>query len=169
MSGRCPSKYSSYGYFVLLSSLFKSNSLFFLFQVSFIIMALLTNIIIDGLGDECAGGETTLAQILMQIFINGGGIFDFCRSYPSVRFFIAPPNIRNKPSWYPRFRPTILRVFQQVLSGRPQNLQALEDYPGTLDNDGIHFNIMSGILYVQDMFDQSVRLMLQPSPDVSIR
>ena len=141
----------------------------FLFQVSFVIMALLTNIIIDGLGDECAGGETTLAQILMQIFINGGGIFDFCRSYPSVRFFIAPPNIRNKPSWYPRFRPTILRVFQQVLSGRPQNLQALEDYPGTLDNDGIHFNLMSGILYVQDMFDQSVRLMLQPSPDVSIR
>ena len=82
MSGRCSSKYSSYGYFVLLSSLFKSNSLFFLFQVSFIIMALLTNIIIDGLGDECAGGETTLAQILMQIFINGGGIFDFCRSLP---------------------------------------------------------------------------------------
>ena len=105
----------------------------------------------------------------MQLFINGGGIFDFCRSYPSVRFFIAPPNIRNKPSWYPRFRPTVLRVFQQVLSGRPQNLQSLEDYPGTLDNDGIHFNIMSGILYVQDMFDQSVQLMLQPSPDVSIR
>ena len=52
---------------------------------------------------------------------------------------------------------------------RPPNLQLLEDHPGELDPDGIHFNIMSGVNFVQDLHDQAVQLALQQTPDVTVR
>ena len=132
-------------------------------------MAFLTNCLIDGIGEECSGGEAALSQTLLRIFAQAGGFFSFCSSYPAIRFFVSPPSVRNHPSWYPRFRPDILRALQKVLLGRPINLQLLEDHHGVLDPDGIHYNIMSGINYVQDLHDQAVRLMLQPPPDTTIR
>ena len=69
----------------------------------------------------------------------------------------------------PRFRPVILRALQQVLLTRPSNLQLLEDFSGTLDPDGVHYNILSGMNYVQDLHDQVVQLSQQPPPDPSIR
>ena len=131
-------------------------------------MSFLTNCLIDGIGEDCSGGEAALNQTLMNIFMSPGGVFAFCQSYPQLRWFISPPNIRNRPHWYPRFRPIILRALNHILLSRPQNLQLLEDHPGELDPDGVHFNIMSGVNFVQDLHDQSVHLALQAPPDVQI-
>ena len=133
------------------------------------IMAFLTNCIIDAVGEQCPEGEAGLSKILLTLFIQAGGIFNFCQTFPAIRFFISPPSVRNRPSWYPRFRPVILRALQQVLLTRPSNLQLLEDFSGTLDPDGIHYNILSGMNYVQDLHDQVVQLLQQPPPDPSIR
>ena len=96
-------------------------------------MAILTNCLIDGIGEECSGGEGALNTTLMNIFTSPGGIFAFCQTYPNLRCFISPPNIRNRPHWYPRFRPIILRQLQHIMLSRPPNLQLLEDHPGLLD------------------------------------
>lgn len=133
------------------------------------VMSFLTNCLIDGLGEDCLGGEAALTQTLMKIFVNPGGVFQFCQSYPMLRCFISPPNLRSRPFWYPRFRPVILRVLQQVLLSRPVNLQLLEDFQGDLDPDGVHFSIMAGVNFVQDLHDQAVQLILAPPPDPVIR
>ena len=133
------------------------------------IMSLLTNILVDAIGEECSGGEGALNAALTRIFTQAGGVFGFCQAYPGLRFFIAPPSVREKPSWYPQFRPVILRALHQIFLSRPQNLQLLEDYPGVLDPDGIHYNIMSGVNFVQDLCDQASQLMLLPAPDPRIR
>ena len=143
--------------------------IFFLFQVRFVIMSFITNCLVDGIGEEGKGGEAALSQTLMQIFGGPSGVFAFAQSYPTVRFFISPPNVRNKPTWFPRFRPVVLQALQQIMSNRPPNLQILEDKPGELDPDGIHFSLMAGILYVQDLHDQAVQLMLAAVPDPKIR
>ena len=52
---------------------------------------------------------------------------------------------------------------------RPSNLQLLEDHPGELDPDGVHFNIMSSINFVQDLHDQAMQLSLMAPPDVKER
>ena len=112
----------------------------FYFQVRFVIMSFLTNCLVDGIGEEGKGGEAALSQTLKQIFGGASGVFAFAQSYPTVRFFIAPPNVRNKPTWFPRFRPTVLQSLQQMLLSRPPNLQILEDKSEELDPDGIHFS-----------------------------
>ena len=134
-----------------------------------VVMSFLTNCLIDGLGEDCLGGEAALTQTLMKIFVNPGVFFQFCQSYPMLRCFISPPNLRSRPFWYPRFRPVILRVLQQVLLSRPVNLQLLEDFQGDLDPDGVHFSIMAGVNFVQDLHDQAVQLILAPPPDPVIR
>ena len=134
-----------------------------------VVMSFLTNCLIDGIGEECSGGEGALNQTLMNLFNGQGGVFSFCLTYPNLRCFISPPNIRNKPNWFPRFRPVIIRALQQSLLERPSNLQILEDFSGDLDPDGIHFSIMSGILFVQDLHDQVSQLLLLPAPDPRIR
>lgn len=124
---------------------------------------------IDGIGEEGGGGEGALSQTLTQIFNGQGGIFAFCQTFPAVRFFLAPPNVRNKPAWFPRFRPTMLRMLQEVMTQRPQNIQVLEDHQGDLDPDGIHFSIMGGVLFVQNLHDQAVQLSLVQPPDPVLR
>ena len=128
-------------------------------------MSVLTNIVIDAVGEECAGGEGALSQILMTVFGGPGGLFTFAQSYPTIRMFLAPPGVRNRPAWYPRFRPVVLRLLQQHLLSRPQNLELLEDFQAELDPDGVHYSIMSGVTFVQDLHDQACQLMLQPAPD----
>ena len=139
-----------------------------LFQVTMVVMSFLTNCLVVSLGEDCSG-EGAIVQSLMAIFSGQGGVFAFCQSYPTIRCFISPPNVRNKPHWYPRFRPIILRVLQQIMLGRPLNLQLLEDHPGELDPNGVHFNIMSGVTFVQDLHDQAVQLAQQAPPDTQIR
>ena len=117
------------------------------------IMSFITNCLVDGIGEEGKGGEAALSQTLMQIFGGPSGVFAFTQSYPTV----------------PRFRPVVLQALQQIMSNRPPNLQILEDKPGELDPDGIHFSLMAGILYVQDLHDQAVQLMLAAVPDPKIR
>ena len=121
------------------------------------------------MGEEGAGGDAALSQTLMQLFTNASGIFSFCQSYPMVRVFLSPPSVRNKPSWYSRSRPTILKALHQLLLTRPVNLQVLEDCAGDLDPDGIHYSIMAGINYVKDLHDQAVQLMQFAPPDPKIR
>ena len=153
---------------VVNSLLVVRGNFFVIFQVTIVVMSFLTNCLIDGIGEDCSGGEAALNQTLMNIFMSPGGVFAFCQSYPQLRCFISPPNIRNRPHWYPRFRPIILRALNHILLSRPQNLQLLEDHPGELNPDGVHFNIMSGVNFVQDLHDQSVHLALQAPPDVQI-
>ena len=132
-------------------------------------MSILTNFIIDGVGEECVGGEGALSQVLMTVFASSEGLFNFAQSYPTIRMFIAPPGVRNRPSWYPRFRPVVLRLLQQHLLNRPPNLELLQDFQGDLDPDGVHFSILSGVSFVQDLHDQACQLMLQPPSDPQIR
>ena len=80
-----------------------------------------------------------------------------------------PPSLRVKPSWYPRFRPVILQTMLQLLGSRPSNLQILQDFSSDLEPDGIHFSIMGGVTFVQDLHDQSLALMSQPPPDIVLR
>ena len=140
-----------------------------IFQVRFVVMSFLTNCLVNGIGEEGKGGEGALNQTLMNIFSGSTGVFTFCQSYPAIRFFLSPPNVRNKPTWYPRFRPTILQCLQQIMLGRPLNLQLLEDHPGDLDPDGIHFSIMAGVSFVQDLHDQALQLLLSAPMDPKIR
>ena len=84
-------------------------------------------------------------------------------------FYPPPPNLRVKPSWYPRFRPVILQTMLQLLGSRPSNLQILQDFSSALEPDGIHFSIMGGVTFVQDLHDQSLALMSQPPPDIVLR
>ena len=53
--------------------------------------------------------------------------------------------------------------------GRPVNLQLLEDHPGELDPDGVHFSIMSGVNFVKDLHDQTVQLAHQAPLDPQVR
>ena len=115
-------------------------------------MSFLTNCLVDFIGEECSG-EGVIAQALLSILTGPGGVFAFCQSYPTLRCFLSPPNVRNRPSWYPCNRPIILRVLHQIMVGRPVNLQLLEDHPGELDPDGIHFSKMSGVNFVKDLHD----------------
>ena len=38
-----------------------------------------SNCLIDGLGEDCLGGEAALTQTLMKIFVNPGFFFSFVR------------------------------------------------------------------------------------------
>ena len=156
-------------FYRVLIKFFWDYKILFMLQVRFVIMSFITNCLVDGIGEEGIGGEAALSQTLMQIFGGSSGVFAFCQSYPTVRFFLSPPNVRNKPTWYPKFRPVILQALQQMMMNRPSNLQILEDRPGELDPDGIHFNLMAGILYVQDLHDQATQLMLTAAPDPKVR
>ena len=130
-------------------------------------MSFLTNCLVDFIGEECSG-EGVIAQALLSILTGPGGVFAFCQSYPTLRCFLSPPNVRNRPSWYPCNRPIILRVLHQIMVGRPVNLQLLEDHPGELDPDGIHFSKMSGVNFVKDLHDQAVQLAHQAPPDPQV-
>ena len=132
-----------------------------------VIMSLLTNIYCDELGDGCDDG--TLNQANLKIFSGPQGIFPFCASFPTVRMFLALPNVRERPYWYPKFRPNILRALHQVMISRPPNLQLLEDFQGALDPDGVHFQIMEGVNFAHFLVDQACVLMSQPVPEVTLR
>ena len=132
-----------------------------------VIMSLLTNIYCDELGDGCDDG--TLNQANLKIFSGPQGIFPFCASFPTVRMFLALPNVREQPYWYPKFRPNILRALHQVMISRPPNLQLLEDFQGALDPDGVHFQIMEGVNFAHFLVDQACVLMSQPVPEVTLR
>jgi len=127
----------------------------------------LTNIVVDCL-DENAN-EGSLNQLFIELFTQTGGLFNFCQSFPHVRMFLAPPNIRLRPNWYPKFRPTVIRVLHQFMLSRPQNLQLLQDFSGDLDKEGIHFSILCGINFVKSLADQTLELMKIDPPVPSIK
>ena len=137
------------------------------FQVQVVILSHLINILVDSLGEDSNEGD--LNQLFIELFTQSDGLFGFCQSFPGVRIFIAPPNIRLRPMWYSRFRPTILRILHRFLQARPPNLQLLDDFSGDLEKDGIHYTILSGINFVKGLADQAVELSKVNPPDPSQR
>ena len=130
-------------------------------------MSMLTNFICDELDEE--SGEGGLEEFLNKILSGNDGLYAFCCSFPQVRFFLAQPNLRLKPSWYSTARPGILRALHSCLRQKPPNLQLLDDYNGDLDNDCVHFSILAGTIYVKTLVDQVSELLLTPSPDPTVR
>ena len=137
------------------------------FQVNVVVMSYLTNLLVDGLDEDA--NEGSLNQFFLELFTHAEGLFVFCQSFPMVRVFLAPPNVRNRPVWYSRLRPTIIRVLHQFMQTRPPNLQLLDDFSGDLEKDGVHYSILSGINFVKAMVDQAMTLVKFQPPDPSIR
>ena len=131
------------------------------------IFSVLTNFICDELNED--SGEGGLHQLLTKVLSGEGGLFAYCCSFPQVRFFITPPNLRLKPDWYSKARPNILRALHDFLSEKPPNLQLLDDFNGELDPDRVHFTILAGINFVHAMVDQVAVLILQPAPDPCLK
>ena len=126
------------------------------FKVSIVILSVLTNFLCDDLDEDSNEGATD-------------GIFPFCISFPQVRFFLCPPNLRTKPTWFPRLRPLILRLLHHYLSDSPPNLLLLDDFCGELNPDCIHFTILAGVNYVHFVVDQAAELLAKPPTDNVIR
>ena len=137
------------------------------FQIGVVIMSLLTNIICDELDED--SGDGGLEELFLKVLSGADGLYAFCSSFPQVQFFLAQPNLRLNPSWYSAARPRILRTLHSCLREKPQNLQLLDDFCGELDNDRVHFSILAGTNYVHALVDQVSELLLQPSPDPTIR
>ena len=136
-------------------------------QIEVVIISCLTNFITDLLCEKSSDGD--LQQLLRDVFVNDGGIFGFCTTFPSVRVFVAPPNVRLKPQWYVRLRPSVIRAFHQVLETAPINLQAIEDFQGEFEPDQVHFTCLSGIYFVQHLADRVLGMLEAPLPDKPIR
>ena len=131
------------------------------------LMSILTNFICDELDEE--SGEGGLEEFLNKILSGSDGLYAFCCSFPQVRFFLAQPNLRLKPSWYSAARPGILRALHSCLRQKAPNLQLLDDFNGDLDKDRVHFSILAGTIYVHTLVDQVSELLLKPSPDPTAR
>ena len=123
--------------------------------------------ICDELSETCDDGG--IYQVLLKILSGANGVFPFCQSFPAVRMFLAVPNIRSRPYWYPKFRPALLRTLHQMMTTHPPNLQLLEDFQGGLDPDGVHFQIMDGMNFAHSLIDQVNELVTKPVPKVLIR
>ena len=132
-----------------------------------VILSYLTNLLVDHLGED--SNEGCLNQFFLELFTQTDGLFVFCQSFPMLRVFLAPPNVRNRPLWYTRLRPTIIRVLHQFLQTRPSNLQLLDDYAGELEKDGVHYTILSGINFVKSLVDQTMVLVKSTPPDPTVK
>lgn len=131
------------------------------------VFSVLTNFICDELNED--SGDGGLRQFFEKVLASDGGLFAFCSSFPQVRFFLTPPNIRLAPFWYSKARPKIIRALHGFLLEKPQNLQLLDDFSGDLDPDKVHFTILAGINYVHSIADQVSSLILQPPSDPTLR
>ena len=136
-------------------------------QTEVTIISCLTNFITNSLSDKSSDGD--LQQLLRDVFVNDGGVFGFCNTFPHVRVFIAPPNVRMRPQWYVRLRPSVIRAFHQVLEMAPVNLQAIEDFQGDFEQDQVHFTCLSGIYYVQHLADRVLSMLEVPAPAKQVR
>ena len=138
-----------------------------LLKVTLVIISFLTNCICDDLDEDSAEGS--IDQSLTKILTDTNGVFNLCQSFPQVRFFLSPPNLRTKPTWYPRLRPLVLRVLHQFMLSCPPNLMMLDDFCGDLDPDCVHFTLLAGINFVQSMVDQVESLLAKPPSNPVIR
>ena len=132
-----------------------------------VVFSVLTNFICDELSEDSGAGG--LRQFFEKVLAGDGGLFAYCCTFPQVRFFLTPPNLRLSPTWYSKARPSILRSLHDFLVEKPPNLQLLDDFTGELDPDQVHFTILAGINFVQAIADQVVTLVLQPPPDPTLR
>ena len=136
-------------------------------SVNMVIVSFLTNVIVDSLEEEA--NEASLNRLFIELFTQSDGLFSFFATFPAIRVFLAPPNVRLRPSWYSKLRPTVVRVLHHFLQTRPANLQILEDFSGDLEKDGIHYNIMAGVNYVKSLADQVIELVKTAPPDPLVK
>ena len=79
-------------------------------------------------------------------------------AYSAPAYFLAPPTIRTRPSWYLPLLPAIVRSLTCTLRLHQPRLWTLKAFVATnaeLDSDGVHFTALAGIGYVLDLIDQS--------------
>ena len=131
------------------------------------ILSVLTNFLCDDLDED--SNEGSIDQCLIKYLTSTEGIFPFCISFPQVHFFLCPPNLRNKPTWFPRLRPLILRLLHHYMSAGPPNLLLLDDFCGELDPDCVHFTILAGVNFVHFVVDQAAELLAKPPTDTVTR
>ena len=111
-------------------------------------MSILTNFLVDDLEEDSSEGG--INQSFDNSLTGSHGIYAFCRSFPQVRFFLCPPNVRMKPSWYPKLRPCILRVLHHYLADRPGNLVLLDfkkSRPDKMNRVSLHGCICWNLLF----------------------
>lgn len=125
-------------------------------------MSCVTNHICDELRDGQNDRSAGLNQLLQEFLHGQEGIFNVCALLPDVTFFLAPPNIRNSPSWYPGIRREALRAIEAEVGVGPANFFLLPDFEGTLEPDGIHFTILDGIRYAKHLVDEASRILARP-------
>ena len=73
-------------------------------------------------------------------------------------YFLAPPTVRTRPSWYLPMFPSMMRSLVGSLRAHNPALTTLRAFlatPKDLDSDGVHFNALSGRDYVLYLLDQS--------------
>ena len=141
--------------------------MFGLLQIQVVILSVLTNILVDHLTENSTDGD--LQQLFSELFVNDGGIYNFCSTFPDLRIFISPPNVRLTPAWYSRLRSSIVRTFHQFLESGPPNIQAIEDFSGEFERDQVHYTILSGIYYVQHLVDRVCEMLEKPKPIKPVR
>ena len=128
-----------------------------------VIFSCFTNLVKDTLGETAS--EAALSQLMIELFEDGQheGLFKTFSSFKDVEFFIALPNHRTRPTWYPGFRPTVIRHFIEMVRKGPENLRLIDDLPYELDPDQVHFTILGGIAYIKHLIDESTRLFSKPA------
>ena len=126
------------------------------------VFAFLTNIICDFLLEDF--DEASLNQLYAEIFtdVRHENIFGLVDSFPSIRFYLAMPTTRTMPTWFARYRPTMIRSLVQVFTQAPLNISLLDDYSGEIEKDQVHYTLLSGMGYVQHLADEAVRLSQLP-------
>lgn len=127
-----------------------------------VIVSCVTNHICDSLRDDQNDRSAGLNQLLQEFLHGQEGLFNVCALLPEVSFFLAPPNVRNSPAWYPGIRREALRAIEAEVVGGPTNFYLLPDFEGTLERDGIHFNILDGIRYAKHLVDEASRILSRP-------
>ena len=73
-------------------------------------------------------------------------------------YFLAPPTVRTRPTWYLPLLPAVMRSLVGSLRANNPALSTLRAFMSTtkdLDADGVHFNAISGRDYVLHLLDYS--------------
>ena len=116
----------------------------------------------DFLTEDIDARPGQLSLLMETVFRGESGFTQICKMLPNVDIFISPPNIRNRPSWYPSYRREVLAAVSIEVDTGPSNLHLLDDFMGVLESDGIHFNILSAINFAKNLADQSLALKARP-------
>ena len=99
-------------------------------------------------------------KVPIQSFIEKA--VSFARARPQVQVFACPPMYRTTPLWYRDGMSEISITFfssMHELEDRPANLWVLPAFSkASLEADGVHLDVYSGLEYIHHLFDASQEL-----------